>query len=314
MNHTTRKIAHLPAWVAFEAAARAGSFAAAAEELCVTPAAVSQHLRTLETYLGIRLFSRLAQGVVLTDEGRKVLPGVRDGLRSISSAVDLLAHRGLRDCVRVSASPAFASRWLLPRIHRFNRAYPGVDVKLEATPRLVDLDEENMDIAIRYGQEPPDGMPAERLFEEYVLPVASPALVDAAAPARLASDMLRRLPLIHDTNALDRSHLPSWSGWLRHHGIAGVDTTRGLFLDPSLAVQAAVEGRGVLLGRSVIVVDDLMAGRLVRAGAHAMKVTHGYFLVHADRSRTSTKVAAFRDWLMAEAALSQTACRELGLV
>lgn len=313
MKRSPRKIAHLQAWVAFEAAARAGTFAAAAEELSVTPAAVSQHLRTLETYLGIRLFSRGAHGVVLTEEGRRVLPGVQDGLRSISGAVDLLGHRGLCECVRVSTSPAFASRWLLPRIHRFNRAHPGIDLNLESTPRVVNLSEENVDVAIRYGREVSDGAAAERLFEEYVFPVGSPALIGSLASIGPATDILRRLPLIHDTNALERSYLPSWSGWLAQHGIAGVDVGRGLFLDPSLAVQAAVEGRGLLLGRSVIVIDDLMAERLVRPLPQAVRSPNCFYLVHVERSRTTSRVAAFRDWLRAEAALTQSACREMGI-
>lgn len=308
-----RKIAHLPAWVAFEAAARAGSFAAAAEELSVTPAAVSQHLRTLEAYLGLRLFSRAAHGVVLTEEGRRVLPGLQEGLRSISGAIDLLGHRSAGACVRVSASPSFASRWLLPRIHRFHRAHPCIDVRIESTPHVVDLNEENVDIAIRYRREPGDDAAGQRLLEEHVFPVGSPALVESVASAGDAAEILRRLPLIHDTNALARSHLPNWSGWLAQHGITGVDTTRGLFLDPSLAVQAAVEGRGLLLGRSVIVIDDLMAERLVRPLSQASKSPNGYYLVISDRARGAPRVAAFREWLLGEAALSQLACQEIGI-
>lgn len=304
MTQPPGKIAHLQAWVAFEAAARAGTFASAAEELSVTPAAVSQHVRTLEGYLNIRLFSRTGQGVALTPEGQKVVPGIRDGLRSIAGAVRLLQHRELRSCIRVSASPSFASRWLLPRIHRFSNLHPAISVKLDATPRLVNLDDDNVDVAIRYGRGSYTGYFAEHLFEEHVFPVGSPALMRAFRANGLIA-LLRTLPLIHDTTALRDGELPGWSAWLAMHGIAGVDCSKGLFLDSLLAVQAAVDGRGLLLGRSVIVADDLLAGRLIRPVPQSVKVPQGYYLVRSLRAGAAGKVAAFREWLLAEVELTQ---------
>lgn len=297
----------MQAWVAFEAAARAGTFASAAEELSVTPAAISQHIRTLEGYLNVRLFSRTGQGVALTPEGRQVLPGIRDGLRSIADAVGLLQHRALGTCLRVSASPSFASRWLLPRIHRFNDLHPAISVKLDATPRVVNLDDDNVDVAIRYGRGSYAGSSSEHLLEEYVFPVGSPRLMNEIRTTNI-SELLRRVPLIHDTTSLRDGELPSWSAWLGMHGITRVDCSKGLFLDSSLAVQAAVDGRGLLLGRSVIVADDLIAGRLVRPVPQSVKVPQGYHLVRSLRTGAAGKVAAFREWLLAEVALTRAAC------
>jgi LysR family transcriptional regulator, glycine cleavage system transcriptional activator len=154
MNASTprQRLTHLQAWVAFEAAARTGTFAGAAEELSVTPAAVSQHIRTLEDYLGVRLFVRGAQGVSPTPEAQLVFPGIRDGLQKIADTVHSLHHRELDRIVRVSAPPSFASRWLLPRLHRFSREHESLSINLDATPRLVDFFSENVDVSIRYGK------------------------------------------------------------------------------------------------------------------------------------------------------------------
>lgn len=306
-----RRIGHLPAWVAFDAAARAGTFAAAAEELSVTPAAVSQHVRTLEAYLGVRLFVRNARGVALTEEGRRVYPGIREGLQNIAGAVGLLQHRGPRRCLRVSTSPSFASRWLLPRLHRFNGLYPAISVKLEATVRLVDLVDDNVDVAIRYGRGSYDGVTAEPLLEEYVFPVCSPEILPQLRTPGMA-ELVRMLPLIHDTTAVTGAELPGWSAWLERHGIRGVDCSKGLFVDTPLAVQAAVEGRGLLLGRSVIVADDLQAGRLVRPLQDFLKVPQGYFFLQSDQLVDVGQVTAFRRWLFDEVARTRSFYRQLG--
>lgn len=312
MTQPFRKIAHLPAWVAFEAAARRGTFAAAAEELSVTPAAISQHMRTLEGYLGVRLFQRRAHGVALTDEGRRVFPGVRDGLQGIAGAIDLLRHRAPRHCLRVSTSPSFASRWLLPRMHRFDKMHPGISVKLDVTARVVDLVDDNVDLAIRYGRGAYAGLVAEPLLDEYVFPVCSPAIVPATRGLGMG-ELVKRLPLIHDTTTLKDGELPGWPLWARNHRIAGVDCSRGLYVDTPFAVQAAVDGRGLLLGRSVIVADDLVAGRLVRPLQQFMKVPQGYFLVHDERRPPSGQATAFRDWLLGEVVQTREVHARLGL-
>lgn len=301
-----QRLTHLQAWVAFEAAARTGTFAGAAEELSVTPAAISQHIRSLEDYLGVRLFVRAAQGVTLTPEGQAAFPGVRDGLQKVADAVGALRHRELDKIVRVSAPPSFAARWLLPRLHRFNREHPSLNVNLDSTPRLVDFFSENVDVAIRYGKGVYPGLVSELLLEEEVIPVCSPSLL-SHEPMQAPLAVLRKLDLIHDTTAHLESELPTWSSWMAQHGIVDVDCSRGLFLNSMLAVQAAVDGRGVLLGRSVIVADDLAAGRLVRPFATTTKVPQAYYVVMRPDCQAAPKVDAFRKWIRREAALCNEA-------
>lgn len=300
------RLTHLQSWVAFEAAARTGTFSGAADELSVTPAAISQHIRTLEEYLGVRLFVRAAQGVTLTPEGQMAFPGIRDGFQKVADAVHSLQHRELDKIIRVSAPPSFASRWLLPRLHRFSRAHDSISVNLDSTPRLVDFFSENFDVGIRFGKGIYPGLAAEHLFEELVFPVCSPFLL-SHEPLRAPLSVLKKLPLIHDTTAHLESDLPTWRSWMAQNGVTGIDCSRGLFLNSMLAVQAAVDGRGVLLGRSVIVADDLAAGRLVRPFDIAIKVPQAYYIVMRADCESAPKVAAFRRWLTHEAALCKEA-------
>jgi LysR family glycine cleavage system transcriptional activator len=300
------RLAHLQAWVAFEAAARTGSFAAAAEELSVSAAAVSQHIRSLEDYLGVRLFLRGAHGVTLTPEGRLAFPGMRDGFQRIADSLHSVQHRELDRIVRVSAPPSFASRWLLPRLHRFTRDHAGLSIHLDSTARLVDFFSENVDLAIRYGKGSYPGLVAELLFEEHVFPVCSPALL-SHEPMHAPLATLGRLALIHDTTAHLEAELPTWCQWMAQHGLAGIDCTRGLSLNSMLAVQAAVDGRGILLGRSVIVADDIAAGRLVRPFDIATKVPQAYHIVMRPDDAGAPKVAAFRRWLLHESELCKEA-------
>lgn len=301
-----QKLTHLQAWVAFEAAARTGTFSAAAEELSVTPAAVSQHVRTLEEYLGVRLFVRTAQGVTVTPEGRLAYPGVRDGFLKVADAVHSLQHRELDKIVRVSAPPSFASRWMLPRLHRFCTEHPSMNINLDSTPRLVDFFSENMDVGIRYGKGNYPGLVTELLFEEFIFPVCSPFLL-SHEPLCAPLSVLDDLPLIHDTTAHLESDLPTWRSWMAQNAITHIDCTHGPYLNSMLAVQAAVDGRGVLLGRSVIVADDLAAGRLVRPFDLAIKVQQAYYIVMPPDRVTAPKVVAFRSWLLREAMLSKDA-------
>lgn len=300
------RLTHLQSWVAFEAAARTGTFAGAAEELSVTPAAVSQHIRTLEDYLGVRLFVRAAQGVTLTSEGKAAFPGIRDGFQKVASAVHGLQHRELDKIIRVTAPPSFASRWLLPRLHRFSRTHDSISVNLDSTPRLVDFHSENFDVGIRYGKGNYPGLAAELLLEELVFPVCSPFLL-SHEPLRAPLGVLKRLPLIHDTTAQLEADLPTWRSWSAQHGINDIDCSRGLYLNSMLAVQAAVDGRGILLGRSVIVADDLAAGRLVRPFGTATQVPQAYHVVTRADSQPTPKLTAFRQWLAHEAMLCKEA-------
>jgi LysR family glycine cleavage system transcriptional activator len=294
------KLTHLHAWQAFEAAARHSSFVRAAEELGVSAAAVSQHVRTLEDVMGVQLFARSRQGVTLTHEGRRLYPGIHDGFTRLAEAVERMESREFENVVRISAPPSFASRWLLPRIHRFVRHHPAFTPSIDATAALVDFASENIDVAVRYGGGSYPGLRSELLVEEHVFPVCSPALLKGGSPP-LPLHAIARMPLIHDTLAGTQG-LPTWSEWLHRRDVTHPqEDGAGLELSPALAIEAAVEGHGVALGRRVIVADDLATGRLVRPFREWDALGSGYYVVHPHTGAAPDKVRAFIGWLESEA-------------
>jgi len=297
----SRPLAHLPAWRLFEAAARLGSFGKAAEELHVTPAAVSQQIRILERYLDVQLFRRGSRGVVLTEKARLIYPEVSEGLGRLASAVRRLSSPQARDIITVTAPPSFSAKWLVPRIERFRAEHPQHDVRLLAGEQLADFTRCEVDLGVRYGYGVYPGLIAEKLLEEQVFPVCHPrhASLHAASPR----EWFRNTRLIHDTTIQGDARYPDWQSWLRQAGITGVDASRGMQFNSSLlATQAALDGYGVTLGRSVIVGDDLAAGRLVAPFDRGDPITRGYSLIYREGATQRASVRAFRSWLLGESA------------
>jgi len=275
-------ISHLNGLKAFDAAARYLSFTKAGEELGVTPAAVGQQVRLLEEYLGVQLFERQKKRLILSERGRSVLPEIREGLDKLVSALNKLKKDRRRQTLVVSTAPSFASKWLMPRIEEFRSCYPDVDIKVDVTERLVDFGREPIDVAIRYGKGHYPGMRSELLMSETIFPVCSPRLVNAIGGFSSESD-IRRLTLLHDETLNFEAGYPNWSRWCDEHGLRDLDTSRGLRFNSSvLATQAAVEGLGVSLGRSVIVEDDLMQRRLLEPFSERMASPFSYFIVRPD--------------------------------
>lgn len=299
-----RTLAHLNALRAFEAAARHLSYARAAAELNVTPAAIGQQVRALEAWLGTPLFHRSAGPPVrltLTEAAQAALPDLRDGFDRLASGLRRLREARAAGIVAVTVSPAFAAKWLLPRLDRFRAAHPGLDVRLDVTDRLADLRAGEADVGVRYGGGRWPGLEAGRLLAEEVFPVCSPGLLEGP-PQLCTPDDLRHHTLIHDATIRFDADFPSWPRWLAAAGVQHVDAGRGLRINASAAVtQAAVAGQGVALGRSVVVADDLAAGRLVRLfpGVRC-SVEWAYWVVHAPEVAKLPRVTAFRDWLVAE--------------
>lgn len=295
---------HLPplnALRAFEAAARQLSFTRAADELHVTPAAVSHQVRALESHLGVRLFRRRPQGLLLTDAGQQALPGLRDGFDHLERAVNGLREHDATRPLTVTVAPSLASKWLVPRIEHFREAYPGIEVRIDATSRLVDVLEEDVDIAIRYGRGGYPNLHVERLAAQEMFPVCAPILLEGRYPIREPAD-LRHHTLLH----LDWRHsdvtLPDWRMWLASAGADDVvRSDRGpRFGQQSMAVLAAIAGHGVALGSSLLVDDDIAAGRLVRPFSHSLYEEFTYYLVCRPEAADATPVRAFREWLMIE--------------
>jgi LysR family glycine cleavage system transcriptional activator len=287
---------------AFEAAARHLSFNAAAEELNVTPAAISHQIKTLEADLGVKLFRRLNRAVRLTDAGQACLPGLRDGFERIAQAVARARQGDSVGLLTVTASPAVASKWLVPRLERFRDRHPDIDLRIDASMRTVDLVREDVHIGLRYGAGNYPGLHTERLLRSAVFPVCSPNLLKGKSLLRTPED-LRHHTLIHDETAVYDPSSPDWAMWLRAAGVADFDASHGLrFNQVALALDAAIGGRGVALARDVFAADDLAAGRLVRPFGKAMPVDFAIYVVIPPALVAAPKVKAFRDWLFEEAA------------
>jgi LysR family glycine cleavage system transcriptional activator len=295
---------HLPplsALRAFEAAARHLSFSKAADELHVTPAAVSHQIHTLEQDLGVTLFYRMNRSVELTASGRVLLPGLTEAFAGIQASVRRLRAHNDTGTLTVTASPSFAAKWLVLRLHRFQEQHPEIDVRISATDAVVDLAKADYDIAIRYGAGRYPGLEVELLLKNEVFPACSPQLLAKGPPLRTPHDLPAHA-LIHD-QAVERGPLvPTWSMWLKAAGVEDVPATTGLsFNNMHLALDAAIAGHGVVLAQSTIAAADLAAGRLVRLFSLALPDQFAYYIVTAPGALERPKVRAFRDWLRCEA-------------
>lgn len=297
---------HLNALRAFEASARHQSFSAAAGELHVTPAAVGQLVRTLEKWLGSPLFHRSISGrarLVVTEAAERALPDIRAGFDRLAMGLERLKEGSVSGVLTVTVSPAFAAKWLLPRIDRFQIAWPDTDVRLETSLKAVDFVAQRVDIGVRYGMGSWPGLTAEKLMDEEVYPVCSPKLLREHWRLQKPDDLARET-LIHDLSMDGHAGFPSWDAWLQKVGVTDVTTTRGMKINNSAAVlQAAIDGHGVALARSVMAHDDLATGRLVRLFPEISFASPlAYFVVYRTESSGLPRLVAFRDWLLKEAA------------
>jgi LysR family transcriptional regulator, glycine cleavage system transcriptional activator len=300
-----RSNGHLPplsALRAFEAAARLQSFSKAADELNVTPAAISHQIHALEEDLGVSLFNRRNRAVELTASARVLLPGLTEAFVGIQNSVRRLRSHNDTGMLNVTSSPSFAGKWLVQRLHRFQEQYPDVDVRISATDTTVDLTRGDFDLAVRYGNGRYPGLGVELLLKNEVFPACSPALLRDGPPLETPAD-LRHHALIHDQQ-IDRDPLaPTWAMWLKAAGVEGdVAASHGLsFNNNVLALEAALAGHGVTLAYSTTAAADLAAGRLVRLFSLSLPDNFAYYIVTAPGALERPKVKAFRDWLREEA-------------
>lgn len=295
---------YLNALRAFEASARHQSFSAAAAELHVTSAAVGQQVRTLESWLGVALFSRASSGtarLVMTDVAREALPDIREGFNRLRMGLARLKEGSLSTGLTVTVSPAFAAKWLLPRIEDFQRAYPQTDVLLDTNLRPVDFIAEGMDIGVRYGSGHWPGLTATKLMNEEMYPVCAPTY-PLLKGGRLSAKKLSQATLIHDLSMAGDPNYPTWRTWLDTCGYPDINAEHGLRINNSAAVlQAAIDGQGLALGRSVMLRDDLEAGRLVRPfGESSRPLDFAYYIVHRPEVAELAKIKAFSEWLLAQ--------------
>ena len=296
-----RRLPPLNALRAFEAAARHLSFTKAAGELSVTQAAVSHQVKALERRLNVQLFQRANRALALTAAGNAYYPALKKIFDGLHDATQRLVDRKLRPTITVSVIPSFASKWLVPRLGRFRERHPDYDVLLAPSEMLVDFVRDNVDIGIRFGRGRYPGLHVERLLEEEIFPVCSPALLADVGPIASPRD-LERYTLLHDDDH------EGWRTWLAAAGETTLDPERGpIFTDSSMLVQAAVEGQGVALARGAIAEHDLATGRLVRLFDLTLGSEIAYYVVCPPETAATGKIAAFRAWLKDEASRQATA-------
>ncbi|WP_236190413.1 transcriptional regulator GcvA [Pseudomonas pharyngis] len=279
---------------AFECAARHMSFTRAAEELNVTQTAISHQIRRLEDELGVRLFMRLKDGLALTDEGNAYLPGIRSAFLELRYSTEKLLESSNNSVLTISTLVSVASKWLLPRLPSFREAHPQIDVRISASTEWVDFRKGGIDAAIRYGDGNWPGLRADWLMADEIFPVCSPRLLTGDKPLNTPADLAHH-PLLQVSGVTAND----WNDWLHAAGQPPL-TAKGPRLTFDLAmmaVQAAIDGQGVCIGRSTYVDDDLRAGRLVAPFDLRLKSASGFYLVTPHDQAESKKIVAFRGWL-----------------
>lgn len=298
----TRRLPPLNGLRAFEAAARYLSFTKAAEELHVTPAAISQQVKMLEDYFGVQLFKRLTRALLLTDSGQRVLPILQEGFDRLAEADQILRSQEDEKILTVSVAPSFGAKWLVPRLNGFRRVHPDYDIRIDATDQKVDFKRDSIDIALRYGGGDYPGLVADHLLPEFAVPVCSPKLQQGEHPLIKPED-LQYHTLLHIQWKIENEAAPNWRMWLRAAGLEHIDADRGLiFSMESMAAQAAIEGQGVALIASALIADDLKSGRLIRPFPDEVnqQTQFCYYLVYPESHLQRPKVIAFKNWVEKE--------------
>lgn len=293
----------LNALKAFEATARHLSFTLAAVELNVTPGALSHQIRGLEEFLGIKLFERRTRSIVLTREGRLIYPGLQAGFGLIRDALSGLRSMNDDRVLVVSTPPGLTAKWLVARLYRFTEANPDLELRIASSVAYANFTTDGVDVAIRnlsstFFDDP--ALVTEKLLDVDLIPVCSPKLVSALTK-RKREEILKKIPLIHDDQLAGRPEVPGWPEWFKAVGIAGVDPTRGLrFSSADHAIDAAIEGAGLLLTHLILASDELRSGRLVMPFDGALPSGRAYYFVCPKTSEKQKKVEAFRRWLRSE--------------
>lgn len=289
-----RRLPSLNALKAFEAAARHVSFTEAATELFVTHAAISRHIRELEESLGTQLFNRTGRGVSLTEAGQQFGGRLTPLFDQLADASREAAAVGKARRLAVSVEPSIASRWLVPRLGRFNELHPDIELNIDPTNRLVDFRVDDVDLAIRYGRGNWDDVDMAKLSDVSIFPVCSPGLI--GDKANLKPEDLARYTLLHENRK------QWWSDWLAANGVQMTTDWKGTTFQNHLAIEAAENGQGFALGDQILCTDSIHEGWLKRPFASDIKDHGNYWIVRAKGSKESAPARAFREWLLSEMA------------
>jgi LysR family glycine cleavage system transcriptional activator len=295
----------LPALVAlraFEAVARLGSVRGAAAELHVTPGAISQQIRVLEHDIGVPLVRRKGNSMELSAAGMAVTDDLTAAFKLLASAVARMRYAtARRSHLRISVDPAFAASWLISRLPRYRERKDSVEIMIDATNRVVDLQNEDVDLAIRFSKGGARDLAEYRLFDDEVFPVCSPRLMRGRSAIRSLSD-LRKATLLHLDWTSRSGAWPDWTAWLQAAGVHGVDASNGPhFSDHSLLLQAAMDGQGLALGTPALVRDHLKSGKLVAPFDNRIRTDFAYFAVCVRERAGDLAINGFIEWLQTEA-------------
>ena len=296
-----RKLPSLNAMRAFEAAGRHESFSEAADELFVTHAAVSRHIRDLETWLGVQLFVRTGRGVELTQAGEKYLSQLTIAFDTLAAATRDLMSDAEQSALTVSVEEAFASRWLVPHLGGFTKAHPDIELSIDPNDDLVNFRSSTADLAIRYGKGNWPDVDADLLIEARIFPVCSPDLLKEKTLS--SADQLNAYTLLHEDSK------QWWAHWLSAEGVSDAVSARGPMFQGHLALEAAEAGQGFALGDQVLTVEALREGWLIKPlpGYHAQG---GYYLVTPRGVEDTSTVRAFRSWIRDEMAKTEAWFKE----
>ena len=291
-----RRLPVLNALKSFEAAARHESFTRAAEELCVTQGAISHQVKALEQELGVKLFNRERQRLIMTVAGREYLNVVRDAFDRIAIGTERLVARQSSGALTISTSPDFAAKWLVHRIGRFSEAHSDIELNVSAAMHHVDFAREEVDIAVRHGDGNWPGLHVERLSPEQLFPVCSPKLLKGRQRLAKPADVLK-FPLLH----LETRQY--WPVWLDAAGVTDHDVSPGSIMNrASMLIDAAIDGQGIALARTTLAAWDILNGRLVRPFPEFLRVSKTYWIVCPKATAMLPKIKRAREWLLAEAA------------
>jgi LysR family transcriptional regulator, glycine cleavage system transcriptional activator len=289
-----RRLPPLNGLKAFEAAARSQSITRAAEELNVTQGAVSHQVKALEGALGLKLFHRERQRLILTEVGRDYLAVIRDAFDQIAVGTDQLLQRQESGILTVSTSPDFAAKWLVNRLSRFTENCPDLDLRVAAAAHHVDFARDDVDVAIRHGDGHWPGLGVQRLYSERLFPVCSPKLVVGRNRITKVADLLK-FPLLRLEDA---------NNWTRLFEAVGVKATVGpgpVLNDASMLIDAAIDGHGIALARTALTAWDLINGCLVRPVDVSLRMANTYWIVCPQAVSNVPKIAKFRNWVLAQA-------------
>lgn len=298
----TDRLPPLSALRAFEAAGRRLSFTAAAEDLFVTQAAVSHQIRALEEFLGVALFVRHNRRLTLTDAGQRYFEEIETAFDAVRRATRRVAESASQQVVRISTLSSFTTKWLIPRLHRFQMRHPGINPLISTTQRLVDLHREGIDVAIRIGGGDYKRLVSTKLMGDAVFPVCAPRLRDGPNPLGEPSDLEAHV-LIHDSSIVSAADGPDWAAWLKAAGLDPSWADSGpAYSYTGLAIQAAIAGQGVALGRRVLVADDLAHGHIVCPFGPELPTRESWYFVTTPEAGERPAVSALLAWLQEEIA------------